>query len=101
MRRVNIERDARLRRAAQRMQIDSIRTSTLDRLPADNAGRQETAADLGVDRTAMLRNEALLARTQKENILTFKPPSETRDRTHPYTGEMGLRLAPTCPDCTG
>ena len=43
---------------------------------------------------------AALAR-QKLNILSFALASETRDRTHPYTGEMGLRLAPTCPDCTG
>ena len=38
---------------------------------------------------------------KKINILSFLPPSETRDRTHPYTGEMGVRLAPACPDCTG
>ena len=74
--RVNIERDAGLRRAAQRMQIDSIRTSTLDRLPADSAGRQETAADLGVDRTAMLRNEALLARAQQANVRDVDPKRE-------------------------
>ena len=60
-------------RAAQRTQIDSIRTSTLDRLPADSAGRQETAADLGVDRTAMLRNEALLARAQQANVRDVDP----------------------------
>ena len=32
---------------------------------------------------------------QKKNVLTFKPPSETRDRTHPYTGEMGLCPSPS------
>ena len=38
---------------------------------------------------------------KKLNILSFALASETRDRTHPYTGEMGLRLAPACPVCTG
>ena len=38
---------------------------------------------------------------EKLDVLTFWPLSETRDRTHPYTGEMGLRLALACPDCTG
>ena len=80
--RVNIERDAGLRRAAQRMQIDSIRTSTLDRLPADSAGRQETAADLGVDRTAMLRNEALLARAQQANVRDVDPKEVPYDANY-------------------
>ena len=39
------------------------------------------------------------------DILIFLPPPprlfETGDRTHPYTGEMGLPPAPACPDCTG
>ena len=36
-----------------------------------------------------------------KNVLSFKPPSETRDSHHPYTGEMGVPPAPTCPDnCT-
>ena len=35
------------------------------------------------------------------NILSFALASETRDSHHPYTGEMGVRLAPTCPDYTG
>ena len=38
---------------------------------------------------------------KKLNILSFALASETRDRTHPYTGEMGLRLALACPVCTG
>ena len=38
---------------------------------------------------------------KKLDVLTFWPLSETRDRTHPYTGEMGLRLALACPVCTG
>ena len=78
--RVNIERDAGLRRAAQRMQIDTASAPadapTLVRLPADSAGRQETATDLGVDRTAMLRNEALLARAQQANVRDVDPKRE-------------------------
>ena len=35
------------------------------------------------------------------SILSFALASETRDSHHPYTGEMGVRLAPTCPDYTG
>ena len=35
------------------------------------------------------------------NILSFALASETRDSHHPYTGEMGVRLALACPDCTG
>ena len=55
-----------------------------------------------VDRAlSAVEGEPARVAVEKKYVLTFKPPSETRDRTHPYTGEMGLRLAPTCPDCTG
>ena len=39
--------------------------------------------------------------TQKINILSFALASETRDSHHPYTGEMGVRLALANPVCTG
>ena len=48
-----------------------------------------------------LRIRIMYQAPKKLNILSFALASETRDSHHPYTGEMGVRLAPTCPDCTG
>ena len=50
---------------------------------------------------ALPRRRGVCRRAKKINILSFALASETRDSHHPYTGEMGVRLAPACPVCTG
>ena len=48
-----------------------------------------------------LREGWIEIHSKKINIRSFALASETRDSHHPYTGEMGVRLALACPVCTG